>query len=309
MFTNFKQKTATVFLDPSLKPLHVNGPVNVILSPSLYWFKKISLPVKSVRAMNKLLPSVFEDMLLEGNYSYSAYKNGEDFYAFAYDDKAIIKAIADKGISLADVAGVYFAQSELNQISKSVALDEDKALYVKDGIVILVPLYWTQESADLNLNALTLSKHKIVLKEYGHLVDNYNLSKIAAILLIFIFIVVGKYIITSQKIEETELQKAQLFSKYDLQPTMMQNRSILNSYKKIYEKQTALRENISKILSLKLQPTQRLSSLKLKDNLLRASFEVQNSADINTLIESLKREKIDFKTDVMDKTLLVKVSL
>ncbi|MDQ7066925.1 MAG: hypothetical protein Q9M40_02365 [Sulfurimonas sp.] len=70
--------------------------VSIILSPSLYWVQKLSLRVKYVREVKKLLPSIFEDMLPAGQYSYSAYKRGDDFFIFAYEDKAILKLLQDK---------------------------------------------------------------------------------------------------------------------------------------------------------------------------------------------------------------------
>ncbi len=306
---NFKQKATSIFLDPSVKPFFIEGKVNVILSPSLYWFKKVSLPLKSVRELKKLLPSIFEDELDDGNYSYSAYKSGDDFYAFAYDDKLIIDTIVAKGLALSDVAGVYFAQSELYNISKSITIDAHKALYVKDGVVIIIPTAWMGESTDLNLRNITLSKHKVTLKEYGHIVDSSNLFKIVAALLFLIVLAAGKYMILSQKIDEIESQRSELFTKYGLQPTMMQNRSVLNSYKKIYEKQNRLRQTLLDILSLPLQPTQRLTSLVIKGDHLTAGFELQSGAKEENIIAALKRKNIDFKADRSENTLHVKVAL
>ena len=91
MFTQFNQKYKTIFLDPSSDISSVEEKVNVILSPSLYWVKKLSLPLKKASEAHKLLPSIFEETLPLGNYNYSVYKKGDDFFAFAYDDKAIFR--------------------------------------------------------------------------------------------------------------------------------------------------------------------------------------------------------------------------
>lgn len=58
MFMKFNQKIQTVFLDPSSDAFSVDGDVNVILSPSLYWVKKVSLPVSSMREARQLLASL-----------------------------------------------------------------------------------------------------------------------------------------------------------------------------------------------------------------------------------------------------------
>jgi hypothetical protein len=86
----FRRDTTTLFLDPASKEQLIydtSKKVNIILSPSLYWVKKMSLPVTNVREVKKLLPSIFEDSLPVGHYSYTAYKHGEDFMLFAYEDK------------------------------------------------------------------------------------------------------------------------------------------------------------------------------------------------------------------------------
>ena len=97
----FNTKLKTIFLDPNSDKSVINNydndsilvtddaskkreKVNVILSPSLYWVKKLSLPVKYVREVKKLLPSIFEDTLPKGNYNYTAYKSGEDFFGFEH---------------------------------------------------------------------------------------------------------------------------------------------------------------------------------------------------------------------------------
>ncbi|MEA2091565.1 MAG: hypothetical protein U9O83_04260 [Campylobacterota bacterium] len=119
MFTIFNPKLTTLFLDPNSESSYsaIKGAkVNIILSPSLYWVKKLSLPVKYLRDAKKLLPSLFEDTLPKGNYSYTAYKSGDEFLIFAYEDKYILETLSKEGISLSNVANVYFAQSEMQNI-------------------------------------------------------------------------------------------------------------------------------------------------------------------------------------------------
>ncbi len=309
MFMNFKQKASTLFLDSTPKFRVTQNKVNIILSPSLYWFKKLSLPVKSIREFKKLLPSIFEDILPEGLYSYSAYKNEDEFYAFAYDDQVIINMLEQSGISLSDVVGVYFAQSELGDIKQNIAIDEKNALHVKDGVVMFIPLVWVEESIPMNLEGISLSKYKITLKAYGHIVESLKLYKIVGILSVLIFLVGAKYMITLHKINEVESQRSQLFEKAGLEPTMIQNRSVLDAYKKRYEKQSELRNAIAEILALELLPSQKLNSLILKEDYLNADFELLGVTQTDNIVQTLHTKQLNFTSDVVAHTLHVKVAL
>ena len=138
MFTKFNQKHKTFFLDLSSPAVEVDEKVNIILSPSMYWVKKLSLPLSKSSEAKKLLESIFEDTLPLGNYNYSVYKEGKFFFAFAYDDKFIIDTLEEKGISVANVASVHFAQSELGFIEGAVKINETQSIFLKDGILILL---------------------------------------------------------------------------------------------------------------------------------------------------------------------------
>ncbi len=309
MFMNFKQKTSTLFLDSTPKFHVTQNKVNIILSPSLYWFKKISLPVKSVREFKKLLPSIFEDILPEGLYSYSAYKNGDEFYAFAYDDQVIINILEQSGISLSNVVGVYFAQSELGDIQQSMTIDEKNALHVKDGVVMVIPFAWVEQSIPMNLERISPSKHKISLRAYGHIVESFKLYKIVGILSVLIFLVGAKYMITLHKINELDSRRTQLFEKANLEPTMMQNMSVLDTYKKRYEKQSQLRNAVAEILSLELLPSQKLDSLVLKGDYLNADFNLVGVMQTDNIVQALHAKQLSFTSDVVAHTLHVKVAL
>lgn len=248
----FNEQNRIVFLDPhSSIEISSDEKIDIILSPSLYWVQKVKLPVKYIREVKKLLPSLFEDILPDGHYSYSAYKDDEDknsFFIFAYEDKKIIDLASSFGISSSNIASVRFAQSELSDLQGGVKINESQSIYVKDGIVTLVPCCWIEEKGNIDLESLKLKKHTITLEQFGHIVDNSSLYKIAAVLIMFSLLFFSEYFITKQKIASLEEQKKELYKKYDLKPTMFQNKAILKKYKSIHEHQTKLREELSKKL-------------------------------------------------------------
>ena len=283
--------------------------VNVILSPSLYWVKKMALPVKYVREVKKLLPSIFEDTLPEGNYSYYAYKHKDQFFLFAYEDKRILDLLVKQGISASNIANVYFAQSEFQEIQTPLSINETQSIYVKDELVVLVPSAWVQESKPLDVSDIGLSKHTITLQQFGHIVDNSSLYKIGAMLLLLIVLIMVEYFITTSKTQEIATQNSELFAKHNLKATTMQNRSMLKKYKAIHEKQTKIREYSGYILGLRLKKDERLSLLSLKNRVLIADFTGVKKEDEKKISNTLRSKKVPHKSSYKDGKLHVEMSL
>ncbi len=297
MFTKFNQKYKIIFLDSSSSGLDIEEKVNVILSPALYWVKKLALPLKKASEAQKLLPSIFEETLPLGNYNYSVYKKGDDFFAFAYDDKMIIDELEDKGIAISNVANVYFAQSEFGFIEGAIKINETQSIFIKDDILILLPCSFVEESGDLNLDEITLSNHSITLAQFGHIVDNKSLYKIGAILVALIVLIVSELFITSSKLDDFSTKKEELFEKAKLQSTMFQNKAMLKKYTKIHTKQTRIREASSIVLSSKLKASEKLLKMTLKDKKLVAEYNLLSQGSINAIKKKLISNKIVFNID------------
>ena len=292
----FNKQTSTIFLDPHSESFEVEDDVNVILSPSLYWVKKLSVPVKSVREVKPLLASLFEDSIPEGNYSYSVYKSGDEFYIFAYEDKVIVDTLEAKGISAKQVQKVYFAQSEFSEIDGAMKINEKQSIYVKDGVVVLVPCCWIEEKSELDLKNIQLSKKHITLKQFGHVVDEKTIYSLGAVLVLFIVIVSAEYFITLHKISSVERLRDDVFAKNHLKPTMMQNRSMLKTYKTLHNKEMKLRAYISYILKTNLKDTQNLSLISLKGKMLSVEFSGLIRGDEVKIENYFKSKKMVFNS-------------
>jgi len=295
---NFKSKHQTIFLDPNSQvalSLQAKEKLNVVLSPSLYWVQRVSLPVKYVRDVKKLLPSLFEDILPEGSYSYSAYKSDDEFYIFAYEDKVILDTLTKQGANVALVANVYFAQSELSGISQSKIVSQEESLYLKDGLLTMVPRSWVESNETLNLKDIELSKHSITLQQFGHIVDNKSLYKIAAVVLVISLLILSEYIITSQKVSDIQNAKEKLFTKYKLKSTMFQNEAMFKKYNFIHTKQMNLRKTVATLLALKLNSNEKISILELKNARLNVVFSGVSKGQEFRIKKALKLKGIAFK--------------
>ena len=304
-------KNKTLFLDPSSSDTHYqyDTKVDIILSPSLYWVKKLSLPVKYISDVIKLLPSIFEESLPDGNYSYYAYKSGDFYFAFAYEDKLIIDEISKKGILLSNVSDVYFAQSELNHTKGAISISESLSLYVKDELVVLVPSEWAEEKNDLDISQITLSKNRVILQQFGHIVDRKSFYSIFGILAIFILLAFSELYITNKKSQDILELKNELFAKNSLKPTMMQNRVILKKYLSTHNKQIKIREYISHLLSLRLKSNEKITLINLKNTKLLVNFSSTNSKTLMHVTKSLKAKGLKFTSKHKDNTLHLEIQL
>jgi len=313
LFLKFKTKRKKFFLDPNRAETFSydgNEKLSIILSPALYWVKKISLNVKYLREIRPLLPSLFEDMLPDGNYSYYVYKEGSEYIAFAYEDQKILALLKEQNIALANVASVHFAQSELQFLDVPVGVNDKEVLYVKDGIVLLAPKEWFASVENLNLEAVSLSNKQITLQQFGHLFDRKSFYKIAIGLALFAVVLVVQIIIIKEKTETIEQEKSKVFQKYHLKATMMQNRSILEHYKTIYKNQIHLRSVVEKILSLPLAKTQKITQIRYEDKKLITYIDGVKSKQIALSIEnSLKHKEVDFKSKYVKNRLIVEVKI
>lgn len=308
----FKRGNTLMFLDPlntHLREYDKEKKVIVILSPSLYWVQKLSLPVKYVREVKKLLPSIFEDILPQGDYSYNAYKSGEDFFVFAYEDKRILELLHQNGIHIADIKSIHFAQSEFLGLEKAIQINETQSLYIQNEILGLAPTVWFENPDTLDLQGMEPSKHTIKIQQYGHLVKSSSLYKIAGLLSALILILFVESFITSQKINDINEAKDKLFSKYKLQSTMMQNKSLQKKYKKIYIKQSKLREYISYFLSMPLSQKQRITLMDYKNSVLIVHIiGVQRGSETN-ILNILKKKRVQVQTSFHKETLVLEMKL
>jgi len=305
----FNKKLPTLFLDPHLEYETIEGKVNIILSPSLYWVKRMLLPVKYAREAKKLLPSIFEDNLPEGKYNYYAYKQEDEYIVFAYSDKLIIDTLAMKGISISSVANIYFAQSEIKGIESALTINENQSIYIKDGILVLVPCCWIEESGDLDLASIQLSKHSIALEKFGHIVERKSLYKIAAILMMMIFVVAIEYFITAQKTATVLANKDDVFAVYNLKSTTFQNKALLKKYTTVHKKQEKIRDTFSKILSIKLQNNIKISLINLKNKKIIVNFTGIKNGNENQLIKSLQAKKLVFSKSFNKDIMKIEVNL
>lgn len=310
MFWSFKDDAQSIFLDiDAVCSVTAGKKYNVILSPSLYWVKKLSLPLKYTHEVKKILPTLFEENLPEGNYNYYVYKEDDAFICFAYEDRKILEVLEQKGISPSDVKSFFFAQTALEGFDDVYRVNEAEVLKKEEGIFLLLPAAWYKDAKELPLERANTSKHAISLQHFSHIVRPELLYKIIAVLLAFVFVLFVELFVLGSVKESVVEESQNIFAQKGLKPTMMQNRSILSQYKSIYERQKKLRESLIALLKSNLKKGEHIEHIILKDGVLRVYFSGVSALQKARVTAALAKEKIPFKTEFEKEQLVVEVKL
>lgn len=299
MTLGFRSKAKTLFLDVDTPQYKENTPLNIILSPSLYWVKKVELPVKYLRDVKPLLPSLFEEHLpSDKKYSYSAYKEGESFLIFAYNDKEILDLIAEKGISSSNLKNIYLAQSELNTLEAPAKVSDEGLLMVNDSVVMRLPLALAPEALPLNLENHTPSKHTIHLTRFNQIADKKSQLLISSIFGILILMFAIEWMITSSKVTHILQRQEAVFNEHHLQATSFQNEAIYSKLNNVFERQARIRDILNLALTIKLQPKEQLERISLEKRkiviVIKTPTEEQGETSLSKLKKHFKRTQSRF---------------
>lgn len=303
MFTKSNYPTLFIARDTQLQEVP-HSPYSIILSPELYWVKRLNLPVKYLREVKKLLPSIFEDILPEGNYSYHVYKEQNSYIAFAYEDEKILKLLEAKGYNTSLLQEVYFFQS-LQEPKQNMLLLQNNTLMFKDGIWITLPDGWVTNAIPCDIEALSF-KEPIRLSNFTHSIDKDLLVRVSSLLLGFSALFFIQSFLLSSQNSVTEEQKVKVFQEYGLKATTMQNESMLKNYLTTHERQMVLRQVSAKILSLKLPSNSFITSYEIKADKVYVTFQ---TAAAKELLALLQESTLTYTSQTKEQSLLIEVAL
>jgi len=288
----FKSKAKAFFIDVDSPACPFEGPVNIILSPSLYWVKRVKLPVKYLREVKSLIPSLFEDNLPPAKYSYAAYKDDDSFLIFAYNDRELLDIIAQKGILSADINNVYLAQSEFDTIEEPISIDDQSVLSLQNGVVVKLPAALAREAGKLDLEEHNFSKHSIHLTRINQIADRKSQVVFATILGILIFMFSAEWLITSAKASAIKEKESRVFAEHKLPATSFQNEAIYAKLNTTYERQILIRDITTTVLGIELAPEEQIQRLALEKN--KVIIEIK-SASLEAGAQRLSKLSKEFK--------------
>ncbi len=290
MNLGFRSKAKAFFVDVDSPAYLLEAPVNIILSPSMYWVKRVTLPVKYLREVRSLIPSLFEENLPEGKYSYSTYKDGDSFLIFAYNDKEVLDLVAEKGITAANIDNVYFAQSEFDTIDTPLKIDAKSVLSLQDGVVVKLPAALAPDAIAMNLDGHTFSKHTIHLTRFNQIADKKSQKVFGSILTVLILMFTTEWLITASKVSAIIEKQGEVFSNHNLPATSFQNEAIHAKLNTTFERQSRIRDIVNLVLTLKLKPEEQLERIAMERNRMIIELRTESEATGSKTLSSLKRE-------------------
>jgi hypothetical protein len=280
-----------VFLDKN-SHFTIVEKLDVIISPSLYWSRVFEIPVKREGDAIKYLPSLYEEVLPAGEYSYHIKMLEEGkFITYAYNKKMISRYILKSGLTLSQVQGVYFAGNELYSFLP-LRLDTKSVLIEQNSVVLKAPSFCVNECENVEdiLPTLILSKDKIRLDNYMDLVESplffKSALKLGILLLAILFIsIVNKQYLLNELVK----QKEDFIAKNSLPSSSIQIRSIVDNYNKGIKPTKVIREKLLDVISKNIT----VESITLDQQQLRIVSKKDISKRFNTTAKLLQDKRYE----------------
>ena len=280
----FKQDRRTILIDKS-STIKINSDekVDIILSPSFYWMRIEELKIDSLSQVLKIAPSIFENSIPQGNYSYFAIKENGKYTIFAYDEAKIIDFLNRNGVNLSQINNFYFAQTELKDYSKPIKINNATSLVVQNGQLFSIATSYINDYIDFNSLNIKLSKYKIPIKRYNNSLLNEKTIFHMEILLIVLIVLYGiDYKIKKSVLKDESIKLNEIYQKYNLPQTSFEIESIKGKLEKYKKEEEKLRESFKNILSIPFQKGEYIKSLQKDKNII----------SIEILVNSVKRATI-----------------
>ena len=310
LFLKFKKQGQLLFLDQNIQiEIDPKQKYFIVLSPSLYWVKKVTLPLKYVHEVKKIAATLFEEILPAGNYSFYVVKEGDAFFVFAYEDAALLSLLSKKGLSLSQITAISFAQFAFDDLEEPLLVDQQTILMKKDGIVLLLPAALFTASKRVSTSDMQASKQTIQLEQFSHIVDAKTLYKVAALLLLFIGVLFGEYLYFLKQKDQIENSRDNLFASYKLKPTLMQNRAILEKYQRADLKEQKLRKYIDYFLKAKYINKEKIVAINYNGSVLSVEIAGIKGNVEKRLLSQFYKEKIKLNTRYKADNLIVEVKV
>lgn len=288
---NFKSKSRpTIFVHTDTDLSGVREKKDIILSPAYYWCKKEELEITSLRKAKKLSESIFFSNLPDGEYKYLTVKKDGDFLFFAYNEKYILDTLKKQGLQEEFFGDIYFAQNEIDG-KRAVKINENTALITKDSMVLTIPLIYTQDYVDFSSLKINLSNNYIKLKL--NVIGKERDEKIYLVASIFLGLwlvseVASSFLLNST-LQDIDLKKREVPSKYKLPTTSFQLEAIEKKYAKIEKKQRRIREVLTEISSFDTNEKAYFQEVELEKNSIKAIFFTEKSSEKTKVLADLKK--------------------
>ncbi len=255
--------------------------LDIILTPSFYWFVEKKFSVKFAFQVKEYLPSVFEEFTDTQGLSYQVISKEDDlFWLFAYDDKAILKALTDNGIDTSKISKIYFAQNVFFD-TKSIDLENGFLLSNINGIISRVPDSFAKDIvkfSEIPKEELSF-ENGVVLKKYTNFIDENLAKKIMFPLLLLVMVEGVEAFSIWLRNKKLNTQRETIFKSYNLPQTSFQNRAILKTLQTKIKSQQKIRRFISILFNAPFNREEFIEDLELTEHKASVTIKLKDIKD------------------------------
>ena len=282
--------------------------IDLILLPSLYWIKKIALPVLKNSDAQTLAPSIFDGLIPpDEKYDYVAYpsQNGK-FILIAFSKTRIRQSIIDAGIDPKNIGDIFFAQSEFSSLNDPINFGGKKVILVDDGVVFYLPSCYVEKNS--NWNTIRKNFHSSFNTYPYHFFEDHSMdaSSLKITYLIagaIIAVFLTQITLFKQIYDQLQEEKNSILSANHLPSSTLLIQNIKESLLKKESQQNTLRESIHylqsfpfqhKSLQLLSSDNERIESISIRDEHIDIVFILQSDKRAEAIRNYLsKRFKIE----------------
>jgi len=269
--------------------------INIMLTPQFYTVKRESLPVQYAYQAKRIAPSLFEGLLENTQeHKYFVDKEEEHWLFIAYDIEKIKSFLTSKGIEIANVSKMFFAEQSIAKFKAPVLLGEKDALVNLEGTMTIIPqVVLQEEEKPMPFDASFTPKKGVALEGRStSILESTEAYTLAAILALFavIYFVEGSRYTNENAAQEEEMRL--LLEDYPSLQSNYTRESIATKYRTIDKKERKKRD-IIKALSHMIFKGSTLTSLVMDDKKFQATFTYTDANIKKKLKDLAKKEKFN----------------
>ncbi len=286
--------------------------INVVLTPAYYWFKSESLPVHNVAQAKKLAPSLFDGSIPDGEYSYYAIKQPQGFWLFAYNDAQIAAKLTQLGVKSAQIANIYFVQTECEGMEEPLLLHDGSVLMNIGGVASVVPQRYSDATLTCNeyFAAHPLSRHTVSVSLFRNsFLDEKYLYRVMALTVALIIAYFGHYLMVRQELREILGKEFAVIEQYHLPQTSFELDGLKNALANKEQQQMRFREQFKALLGLPLQKGEYLQKLQMGQKSATLEIALASPERAEALKAALQKHVTVSSAKVIDKIFYVAVGL
>jgi len=272
-----------ILVHHEMDEIEVKGSMDIVLTPQFYTFLREELEIKFTYQAKNIAHAFFDDYLdLEQEYQYHVYKHGDEWYFFAYSVDEITSFLEEKGLPLAQIGKIYFAQELEESLLQPVKLGSRLAMQTIDGTVTLIPQHLVETEVEyhsLDLDKESFKQGIALSSSYSSIVPFKEMLMLTSLLLFLggVFLFDGYR--GRASIENIQSTRDNLIEENPKLASSMRRKSELKKYTKI-DRVERLKRNklmqISKIMAHK----NRLKSLVLTEKNIVVTITPNSKQDI-----------------------------